>query len=238
MPGPLDPMGSDEIQANFGNLEAPSLVLLSGNRSFHCYHTTIDTQNTQLKKEISLMAQAKVGQKAPDFTMAVARPGDTAKTVGSKVSLSDYSGKWLVLFFYPLDFTFVCPTEITALSDRFDEFEETGAEVLGVSIDSVYSHMAWMNTPRDQHGLGELKFPLASDITKSVAADYGVLIEDAGIALRGLFIIDPNGVLQYAVVNSLNIGRSTEETLRVLMALQTGGLCPSDWKPGKALLTV
>lgn len=184
------------------------------------------------------MSLAKVGEAAPDFTMPVAKPGDTAKTVGSKVSLSDYKGKWLVLFFYPLDFTFVCPTEITALSDRFEEFEEIGAEVLGVSTDSVYSHMAWMNTSREQHGLGGIHYPLASDITKKVAADYGVLIEEQGIALRGLFIIDPNGVLQYGVINSLNIGRSTDETLRVLQALQTGGLCPSDWKPGKSLLTV
>lgn len=184
------------------------------------------------------MANAKVGKPAPDFTMKVARPGDTAKTVGSKVSLSDYNGKWLVLFFYPLDFTFVCPTEITALSDRFEEFEEIGAEVLGVSTDSVFSHMAWMNQPRDAHGLGGINYPLASDLTKEVARDYGVLIEEDGIALRGLFIIDPNGVLQYSVVNSLNIGRSTDETLRILQALQTGGLCPSDWKPGKSLLTV
>lgn len=182
------------------------------------------------------MALAKVGEPAPDFTMAIAKPSDTAKTVGTKVSLSTYSGKWLVLFFYPLDFTFVCPTEITALSDRFEEFEEIGADVLGVSTDSVYSHMAWMNTPRDKHGLGDLNFPLASDITKKVAADYGILVEDQGIALRGLYIIDPEGVLQYAVVNNLNIGRSTDETLRILQALQTGGLCPSDWKPGKAQL--
>ena len=184
------------------------------------------------------MSLAQVGQPAPDFTMKSAKPGDTAKTVGSPVSLSDYSGKWLVLFFYPLDFTFVCPTEITALSDRFDEFAEIDAEVLGVSIDSQFSHLAWINTPREQHGLGTLNFPLASDLTKEVARAYGVLIEEAGIALRGLFIIDPNGLLQYAVVNSLNIGRSTDETLRVLQALQTGGLCPSDWKPGKPLLTV
>jgi alkyl hydroperoxide reductase subunit AhpC len=184
------------------------------------------------------MSIAKVGDPAPDFAMPVAKPGDTAKTVGANITLSDYRGKWLVLFFYPLDFTFVCPTEITALSDRFDEFEELGAEVLGVSIDSVYSHLAWMSTPRNSNGLGEMKYALASDITKEVAKRYGVLIEDKGIALRGLFIIDPSGTLQYAVVNSLNIGRSTDETLRVLQALQTGGLCPSDWKPGAATLKV
>jgi len=184
------------------------------------------------------MSLAKVGSPAPDFTMPIAKPGDTAKTVGSTVSLADYSGKWLVLFFYPLDFTFVCPTEITALSDRMEEFAELDTEVLGVSIDSIYSHLAWMSTPRDNHGLGEMQYPLASDITKKVASEYGVLLEDKGIALRGLFIIDPNGVLQYAVINSLNIGRSTDETLRVLQALQTGGLCPSDWKPGKPTLSV
>jgi alkyl hydroperoxide reductase subunit AhpC len=178
---------------------------------------------------------ARVGKPAPHFTMKTT--ADLQK-LQSSASLSDYRGKWLVLFFYPLDFTFVCPTEITALSDRFEEFADLGAEVLGVSTDSVFSHRAWINTPRDQNGLGELNFPLASDITKEVARDYGVLIEEEGIALRGLFIIDPNGVLQYSVVNNLNIGRSVDETLRVLEALQTGGLCPADWKPGKQLLTV
>jgi len=178
---------------------------------------------------------AKVGQPAPDFTMKTT--ADLEKLT-STASLSDYKGKWLVLFFYPLDFTFVCPTEILAFSDRLDEFTEIGAEVLGVSTDSVYSHRAWIKTPRDENGLEGLRYPLASDITKSVSRDYGVLVEDAGIALRGLFIIDPNGVLQYQVVNSLNIGRSVDETLRVLEALQTGGLCPADWKPGKELLTV
>ena len=184
------------------------------------------------------MSLAMVGSPAPDFTMPVSRPGDTSKTVGRKISLSDYSGQWLVLFFYPLDFTALCPTEITSISDRYEEFSEIGAEVLGVSTDSIYSHLAWMNTSREAHGLGAMNYPLASDITKSVARDYGVLLEDQGIALRGLFIIDPEGILQYSVVNSLNIGRSTEETLRVLSALQTGGMCPSDWKPGKNFLNL
>ena len=182
------------------------------------------------------MSIAKVGEPAPDFRMQLARPDDTAKTVGGNVSLSDYAGKWLVLFFYPLDFTAVCPTEITALSDRYEEFEEIGAEILGVSTDSIYSHLAWMKAPRDQDGLGKIAYPLASDITKSVSRDYGVLIEEKGIALRGLFIIDPSGMIQYSVVNAINIGRSTDETLRTLQALQTGGFCPSDWKPGKATL--
>ena len=184
------------------------------------------------------MVLAKVGQPAPFFEMKAARPGDTAKTVGSRISLNDYEGKWLVFFFYPLDFTYICPTEITALSDRAEEFEELGAEILGCSTDSIFSHLEWMNKPRTAHGLGTINFPLAADIKKTVAADYGVLIEEEGIALRGLFIIDPNAILQYATINSLNIGRSTDETLRVLQALQTGGLCPSDWKPGKELLNV
>ena len=182
------------------------------------------------------MTKAKVGEPTPAFTLPTAQPGDTVKTVGRKVSLSDYRGKWLVLFFYPLDFTFVCPTEITALSDRYEEFTEIEADVLGVSVDSVYAHLAWMNTPRAQHGVSDLRYPLASDLTKATARDYGVLIEEQGIALRGLFLIDPEGLLQYAVVNSLNIGRSTDETLRVLQALQSGGLCPSDWKPGMPLI--
>jgi alkyl hydroperoxide reductase subunit AhpC len=178
---------------------------------------------------------AKVGQKAPDFLMKTTAD---LKTLKATASLKDYEEKWLVLFFYPLDFTFVCPTEITALSDRYDEFLDLDAEVLGVSTDSVHSHKAWLETPRDKNGIEGVRFPLAADITKTVARDYGVLIEEEGIALRGLFIIDPEGVLQYAVVNNLNIGRSVDETLRVLNALQAGGLCPSDWRPGNALLNV
>jgi len=178
-------------------------------------------------------AIAKVGHPAPDFTMP-----STAdiKTLASKASLKDYAGKWLVFFFYPLDFTFVCPTEILALSDRLEEFHELGAEVLGASVDSVHSHKAWISTPRDKNGIEGVKFPIASDITKEVARKYGVLIEEEGIELRGLFIIDPKGVLQYSVVHGLNIGRSVDETLRVLEALQTGGMCPANWKPGQKLL--
>jgi len=176
---------------------------------------------------------ARVGQPAPDFTMKTTAD---LQTLNSTASLKDYRGKWLVLFFYPLDFTFVCPTEILALSDRYQEFKDLGAEILGVSTDSVFSHRAWLNTPRDKNGIEGTKYPLASDITKEVARAYGVLIEEEGIALRGLFIIDPNGVLQYSVINSLNIGRSVDETLRVLEALQTGGLCAADWKPGQKTL--
>lgn len=175
------------------------------------------------------MAQRLVGHPAPDFTMETVS-GD-GQTFG-KVSLADYKGKWLVLFFYPLDFTFVCPTEITALSDAAPQFNEIDTEILGVSVDSIHSHRAWIKTPVADNGLGQLNFPLAADITKQVAADYGVLIEEEGVALRGLFIIDPEGELKYQVVNHNDVGRSVEETLRVLQALQSGGLCPMNWKPG------
>jgi peroxiredoxin (alkyl hydroperoxide reductase subunit C) len=176
-----------------------------------------------------------VGQKAPDFAMKTTKD---LKTLDHVAKLEDYKGKWLVLFFYPLDFTFVCPTEITAFNDRYEEFAELNCEILGVSTDSVYSHRAWINTPRSENGLGELKFPLASDITKEVSRNYGVLVEEEGIALRGLFIIDPEGVVRYQVVHDLNIGRNVDEVLRVLEALQAGGLCPANWRPGQELLKV
>ncbi|MCX7570339.1 peroxiredoxin [Tumebacillus sp. DT12] len=176
---------------------------------------------------------ALVGNPAPNFVMDSTKNLETLK---EKVSLEEYRGKWLVLFFYPLDFTFVCPTEITALSDRAQEFKDLDAEILGVSIDSVHSHRAWIKTPREQNGLGDLNYPLGSDINKTVARDYGVLVEEEGIALRGLFIIDPEGIVQHATINSLNVGRNVDETLRVLEACQTGGLCPANWKPGQATL--
>ena len=177
----------------------------------------------------------QVGKRAPDFDMPSTKD---MKSLKENVRLSDYKGKFLVMFFYPLDFTFVCPTELKAFSDKYDELKKAGAEVLAVSTDSVFSHRAWINTAEDKGGLGSLKYVLASDITKDVSRDYGVLLEDKGIALRGLFIIDPDGVLQYQVVHSLNIGRSVEETLRVLEAIKTGGLCGADWKPGQKPLTV
>ncbi|MDB5085989.1 MAG: thioredoxin peroxidase [Bacilli bacterium] len=179
------------------------------------------------------MAERLVGLPAPNFEMEVAL-GNGKEF--SKVSLNDYKGKWLVLFFYPLDFTFVCPTEITAISESYRQLAELDCEVLGVSTDSKYSHQAWINTSIDQNGLGQLNFPLASDITHKVSRDYGVLIEDEGISLRGLFIIDPKGELKYQVIHHNDIGRSVDETLRVLQALKTGGLCPVNWKAGQKTL--
>ncbi|HSS97291.1 MAG TPA: peroxiredoxin [Terriglobales bacterium] len=176
---------------------------------------------------------AKVGQPAPDFNMPSTR---NMETLSENVKLADYKGKWLVLLFYPLDFTFVCPTELTAFSDRLDELTGVGAEVIGVSTDSVHSHRAWIKTPRDQNGVADLQYPLASDVGGKLSRAYNILVEEANIALRGLFIIDPEGVLKYAVVHDLNIGRSVDETLRVLQGLQTGGLCAADWKPGQETL--
>jgi peroxiredoxin (alkyl hydroperoxide reductase subunit C) len=181
------------------------------------------------------MAEAKVGQAAPEFDMPSTK---NIEKLNENVKLSDYQGKWLVLLFYPLDFTFVCPTELTTFSDRYEDFLGIGADVIGVSTDSVHSHRAWLKTPRDKGGVEGLQYPLASDITKQVARDYGVLIEDKGVALRGLFVIDPEGTLRYAVVHDLNVGRSADETLRVIQALQTGGLCQAEWRPGQETLKV
>ncbi|MGV3464246.1 MAG: peroxiredoxin [Heyndrickxia sp.] len=182
------------------------------------------------------MAERMVAKQAPRFEMEAVMPN---KEFG-KVSLEDNmkNDKWTVLFFYPMDFTFVCPTEITALSDSYDAFEDLDAEVIGVSTDTVHTHLAWIKTDRKDNGLGDLNYPLAADHNHKVSRDYGVLIEEEGVALRGLFIINPEGELMYQVVNHNNIGRSVDETLRVLQALQTGGLCPANWKPGQATLNV
>lgn len=170
---------------------------------------------------------AKVGEPAPNFTLD-ALVGKEFK----KISLSDYRGKWVVLFFYPLDFTFVCPTEIKAFNGALKDFERLNAVVLGASVDSKWSHKAWV----ERGDLGDLKYPLLSDIGRDTARKYGILDEREGVAQRGLFIIDDKGVLQYLSVNNLSVGRSIEETLRVLEAFQTGELCPVNWKPGQKTL--
>ncbi|KAK8685641.1 hypothetical protein V6N13_041641 [Hibiscus sabdariffa] len=175
-----------------------------------------------------------VGNTAPDFEAEAVFDQEFIK-----VKLSEYIGKkYVILFFYPLDFTFVCPTEITAFSDRHEEFEKLNTEILGVSIDSVFSHLAWVQTDRKSGGLGDLKYPLISDVTKSISKSYGVLIPDQGIALRGLFIIDKEGVIQHSTINNLAIGRSVDETMRTLQALQyvqenPDEVCPAGWKPGE-----
>lgn len=172
----------------------------------------------------------KVQKEAPGFT-ATAVVNEDFK----QVSLADYRGKYVLLFFYPLDFTFVCPTEIIAFSDRIADFESRNCQVLGASVDSHYSHLAWIRTPRTEGGLGGLKYPLIADITKKISEDYGVLLE-GGIALRGLFLIDKAGILRHMVVNDLPLGRSVDEAIRMLDALQFfekhGEVCPANWKPG------
>ena len=177
-----------------------------------------------------------VQKKAPNFKAQAVLADGTFK----EIQLSDYKGKWVALFFYPLYFTFVCPTEIIAFSDRYNDFKAVGAEVIGVSVDSQFTHLAWRNTPRNNGGLGELAYPLVADLNKSIARDYGVLIEDAGIALRGLFIIDPQGVVRAATVHDLPVGRSVDEVLRVIKAFQFvekhGEVCPANWTEGKATM--
>jgi peroxiredoxin (alkyl hydroperoxide reductase subunit C) len=170
-----------------------------------------------------------VGKQAPNFSGTAAKGGAEVE-----VSLGDYAGKWLVLFFYPLDFTFVCPTEVVAFSDRIADFHAINADVLGVSVDSVHTHLAWMRTPRTQAGVGELNYPLLSDLDKSVAESFDVL--DGDIALRGVFIIDPEGMVQAGTVNNLPVGRNIDEVLRTLQGYQhnreTGYVCPANWVQG------
>jgi len=179
----------------------------------------------------------RVGQPAPDFS-ASAVVDQEFKTI----KLSDYRGQYVVLFFYPLDFTFVCPTEITAFSDRYEEFKKANTEILGVSVDSVFSHLAWIQTDRKSGGVGDLNYPLVADITKTISSQYNVLVPEEGIALRGLFIIDKDGIIQHATINNLAFGRSVDETLRTLQALQyvqshPDEVCPAGWKPGEKTMS-
>jgi peroxiredoxin 2/4 len=169
-----------------------------------------------------------IGKQAPYFKMAAVK-GDGSDF--TEVKLDDYKGKWLVMFFYPLDFTFVCPTEITGFSKRYTEFKSINAELLTVSCDSQYSHQAWI-----KNDLGQINFPMAADKTGEVSRSYGILIEEECISLRGLFVIDPEGVMRYSAVHDLNVGRSVDETLRVVKAFQTGGLCALDWCEGENTL--
>lgn len=172
----------------------------------------------------SVSAQtAEIGSPAPIFTMDAVYNKEF-----TKINLSDYRGKWVVLFFYPGDFTFVCPTEIKGFNKSLAEFKAINAEVLAVSVDSKYSHLAWIKSG----ALDNLDFPLLSDFSKLTARAYGVLDETAGSARRGLYIIDPKGIIQHILIQNDKVGRSTDETLRVLKALQTEELCPINWKPG------
>ena len=177
----------------------------------------------------------QVGQYAPNFSAAAVYDQEF-----KDIKLSDYLGKYVILLFYPLDFTFVCPTEITAFSDAYSTISSLNTEVLAISVDSEYSHLAWLQTDRDSGGLGDLNYPLVSDLTKQISLSYNVLTKQ-GTALRGLFIIDKEGIIQHALVNNLDVGRSVQETLRTLQAIQyvqnhPDEVCPANWQPGKATI--
>jgi len=178
------------------------------------------------------MALLQPATKAPEFAGKAVVNG-----VFKDVSLSQYVGKYVVLLFYPADFTFVCPTEIIAFSDRADEFRNEGCEVIAVSTDSEFSHLAWTNTPRDAGGLGKMNIPLLADRTQEISTKYGVLKKDEGVAFRGLFIIDGKGVLRQITVNDLPVGRDVDETLRLVQAFkftdEHGEVCPAGWRKGK-----
>nr|XP_056700321.1 peroxiredoxin-1 [Euleptes europaea] len=175
---------------------------------------------------------AHIGKPAPGFQATAVMPDGEFKDI----KLSDYKGKYVVLFFYPLDFTFVCPTEIIAFSDRSEEFRKINCEVIGASVDSHFCHLAWINTPKKQGGLGNMRIPLLSDKKCDIAKAYGILKEDEGISYRGLFIIDDKGTLRQITINDLPVGRSVDETLRLVQAFQFtdkhGEVCPAGWQPG------
>ena len=173
-----------------------------------------------------------VNKQAPEFSAQAVVNGQF-----QTVNLSDYKGKkYVVLFFYPMDFTFVCPTELHAFQDKLAEFKKRDVEVIGASVDSHFSHFAWVTTPKSQGGIQGVEYPLLADITKSIARDYDVLLEEDGVALRGLFLIDKEGVVQHQVVNNLPLGRNVDEVLRMVDALQffekNGEVCPANWKAG------
>ena len=173
-----------------------------------------------------------VTREAPDFTAQAVLPDNSF----DELSLSSYRGKYVVLFFYPLDFTFVCPSEIIAFDKAVSSFEAKNAQVVGVSVDSHFTHLAWKNTPPDQGGIGKVNYPLVADLNKTISRDYGVLLDD-GIALRGLFLIDKEGIVRHALVNDLPLGRNVDEALRLLDALQFtekhGEVCPANWREGE-----
>ena len=179
-----------------------------------------------------------IGQQAPAFTAPAVMPNNS---INESFSLSDLKGKYVVLFFYPLDFTFVCPTEILEFNRKLDSFKELGAEVVGVSVDSQFSHLAWKNTAINEGGIGKIQYPLVADLTKQISRDYGVLIEAGGVALRGTFLIDREGVVKHKVVNDLGLGRNIDESVRMVKALRHleahGEVCPANWNEGDEAMT-
>ncbi len=177
--------------------------------------------------------ESLVTKPAPEFKAQVVMPNNEI----AEKTLSELRGnRYAIVFFYPLDFTFVCPSEIVAFDKKVEAFNKLNCAVIGISVDSQYTHLAWKNTPRDKGGIGNVQFPLVADLTKKIAADYGVLLTEGGVALRGLFLLDKTGVVRHAIVNDLPLGRNVDEALRMLEALQFtethGEVCPANWKEG------
>jgi len=187
--------------------------------------------------DFDILPMPLVTTEAPEFTATAVMPDNTFK---EDFSLSDYRGKYVLLFFYPMDFTFVCPSEIIAYNKALESFKSRDCEVIGVSTDSQFSHWAWKNTPVDNGGIGNIQFPLVADFQKTISQDYGVLLE-GGMALRGTFLIDKDGIVQSANVNALGLGRNVDESVRLLDALQHleehGEVCPANWKKGEDAMT-
>lgn len=185
-----------------------------------------------MKGDLFMSVCTLVTQQAPDFTADAVMPDNSF----GQVTLSKLQGKYVVLFFYPLDFTFVCPSEIIAFNKKIDAFKSKNCEVIGVSVDSKFTHLAWKNTKVEDGGIGGIQYPLVADLSKNIARSYGILFNEI-VALRGLFLIDPKGVVRHAVINDLPLGRSVDEALRMVDALQfveTHGdqVCPANWKTG------
>jgi peroxiredoxin (alkyl hydroperoxide reductase subunit C) len=178
-----------------------------------------------------------VGKSAPSFTATAVQGNEVVEGFG----LDQFKGRYVVLFFYPLDFTFVCPTELHAFNEQLEEFRRRDVEVVAVSVDSHYSHLAWLRTPRSEGGIEGVAYPVVSDINKTISRDYDVLLEDAGVALRGLFLLDRDHVVRHQIVNDLPLGRSVEEVLRTIDALQFhekhGEVCPANWRQGEKSMT-
>jgi peroxiredoxin (alkyl hydroperoxide reductase subunit C) len=173
-----------------------------------------------------------VTKEAPNFEAEAVAADNSFQ----KISLSKLRGKYVLIFFYPLDFTFVCPSEILAFNKQIENFKQKNCEILGISVDSIYTHFAWKNTPVNEGGIGNIQFPLISDISKNISRDYGVLLE-GGVSLRGLFLIDKEGIIRHELINDLPLGRNVDEALRVIDALQFsekhGEVCPANWRPGE-----
>nr|BAD66879.1 peroxiredoxin [Entamoeba moshkovskii] len=197
-----------------------------------CTKQCCEERKKAYKKFVSTFDKAEIGKETPQFKAAAYHPDGTIK----EVDISEYKGKYVVLLFYPLDWTFVCPTEMIGYSELAGQLKELNCEVLGVSVDSVYCHQAWCETDRKNGGVGKLNFPLISDIKKCISISYGMLNVQAGISRRGYVIIDDKGIVRYIQINDDGIGRSTDETIRIVKAIQFtdqhGAVCPLNWKPG------